>query len=143
MSSNDTLFIQLMESMRKQNDLISRWTTTLITVEGGILAAVGIVWNASPAVAETWLKTLVTFALSIVAIATCWACVLAAISDLQWQGRIILAVKNVEPSLFADISMKPKGWGRQAKLWALVGATMTGFWLLAIELAFVKWYRVC
>ena len=140
-SSPDTQLTQLMESVRKQDDLVHSWTTTLVTVEGGIVAAVGLLWGAAPAVVGIRLKAIATFALAAIAIAACWTFVSAAISDLSWQGRYIKYVKAVEPSLFADVDPKPESWGRQAKLYAVLGAAISGFWVLAIIAAVVKWCR--
>jgi hypothetical protein len=140
-SSPDTQLGQLMESIRKQDDLVHSWTTTLVTVQGGIVAAVGLLWSAAPAIVGVRLKTAVTCVLALIAIAACWCFVYAAIRDLAWQGRYIKYVKALEPSLFADVDPKPDKWGWQATLYAGLGTAMTVFWLLAIVAAVVKWWR--
>jgi len=141
MSSTDTQLAQLMESIRKQDDLVHSWTTTLVTVQGGIVAAVGLLWSAAPAIVGIRLRTAATCTLAVIAIVACWSFVSAAISDLAWQGRYIKYVKALEPALFADVDPKPDKWGWQAKLYAGLGGAMTAFWLLAIVAALVKWCR--
>ena len=138
-ASPDTKLGQLMESIRKQDDLVHSWTTTLVTVQGGIAVAVGFLWSAAPAIVGIRLKTAATCILAAIAIVACWSFVLAAISDLRWQGRYIRYVKALEPSLFHDVDPKPEKWGRQTKLYVGLGVTITMFWLLAIVVALLKW----
>jgi len=141
MSLDDTKLAQLMESVRKQDDLVHSWTTTLVAVEGGIVAAVGLLWGAAPGIVGIRIKAVATIALAVIALAACWAFVSATISDLTWQGRYINYVKAMEPSIFADVDPRPEKWGRQQRLYALLGVAMTAFWILTIVAAAVKWWR--
>src|SRR5258706_15498284 len=120
-----------MESMRKQNDF-NNVTKALVTVQGAIAVATGVLWSAAPAVVGIGLKTIGVCALAVIAIAACWVFVTAAISDLRWQGRFINYVKALEPSLFAEVDPTPKGRGLRANLYIVLGAFITAFWLLAI-----------
>jgi hypothetical protein len=130
-----------MESMRKQNDLVNSVTKALVSVEGGIAVATGVLWRAAPAVVGIGLKTIAVCALAVIAIAACWVFVTAAISDLRWQGRFINYVKALEPSLFVEIDPKPKGRGLRAGLYTILGVFITAFWILAIVAAILTWCR--
>jgi len=111
MISPETQFTQLMESIRKQNDLVNNVTRTLVTVEGAIAAATGVIWSAPQALVGIGLKTLAISALGVIAIVACWAFVFAAISDLNWQGRFIGYKKALEPALFAEVKLEDDGRG--------------------------------
>ncbi len=139
-SSIDTQLSQMMKSIRKQDELVHGWTRTLVTVQGGLLTAVGLLW-ASSAVGVR-VKTASTIALAIIAIVACWTCALAAVSDLAWQGRYIRYVKTLEPTLFSDVSPDPGKPGRQAGLYKWLGLAMSAFWALAVAIAIVKWSRL-
>jgi hypothetical protein len=139
-SSIDTQLSQMMESVRKQDELVHGWTRTLVTVQGGLLTAVGVLW-ASSAVGVR-VKTATTISLAVVAIVACWTCAFAAVSDLAWQGRYIRYVKTLEPTLFSDVSPDPEKPGRQAVLYKWLGWAMTAFWALAIVIAIAKWWRL-
>lgn len=128
-TSPDTQLVQLMESVRKQDELVHSLIGRLVTVEVAIVAAVGLVWGVATPTVGVGMKAFATFVLGVMGIVACWVFVLAAKSDLWWQGEYIRYIKAIEPSLFKDCKVKPDEWGFQAKLYMWLGFAMTAFWL--------------
>jgi hypothetical protein len=131
---------QLMESVRKQDELVHGWTRTLVTVQGGVFAAVGALWTTGSVGIRV--KAVTTAGLAIVGIVAVWTCALAATSDLAWRARYIRYVKVLAPQLFADQNPDPEKRGRQATLYVWLGWTLTAFWSSAIIMAAAKWWHL-
>ena len=134
---HDSAVQQLMEQIRNQDTQILGWTRTLVAVEGGLLGAVGILWNASAVGIHS--KFVGTIAVALLGIVVAKACKDVILSASKWQARYMgyLKVLPGNSSIFSDWEVPAKPGGvvvtaveRVAAavyvLWSLVGVTALG-----------------
>jgi hypothetical protein len=88
-----TVLDQLMQQVRNEDELIHSWTRTLVTVQGGLLAGAGVLWNATGVGVHS--KGLGSLLLTILAIAVARACAATIRSECRWQGQYISYVQSI------------------------------------------------
>ena len=129
---------QLMEQIRKQDELIHSWTATLVTTQGGLLTAAGFLWNASSIGIHT--KGLGTLLLGCLAAVVTWTCTDSIRSECLWQGKYISYLKAVPGNdwIYTDVNPEPKVGGTIARGAERVASTIYGLWTVLAMAALVK-----
>ena len=138
-----TLIVELLKMISRHDDLLHGWIKTLLIVQTGCSVGVAVVWKEAQILAPfVWLP------LSVVAFAATVLCANAAIADLRWQGRYCAYVGRLDPTRtlyahFADIDLtsRPSGYGRQAKLLLVMAIVLSIGWLSVG--AFASWLIFC
>lgn len=128
-SDNDK-FRELMQCMRKQDDLVHRWMRLLLLVQSGIISVMVFLYIQNGLQGDQWLSYIVAIAFSLIAIATIIICCEAAISDLKWQGRFISYIQRSfeDKVIYADIEISPCKLGTQARLIRILEIILIPFW---------------
>jgi hypothetical protein len=129
------LAVDVLRIVREQDDLVHGWARTLIVTQGAEAVALGAVWTRLAE--DPILRTVAVLTIAAVGIITCWVCIAVAISDLQWQGRYIAYVRQLDPTgvLYPD---KPNqrsdkyNRGVQATWFHRLRIVLTGAWLVSM-----------
>ena len=142
--SDNEMFRELIQCMRKQDDLVHRWMRLLFVVQSGIISVMGFLWIKIDAQGDYNLSYIIAMAFSIVAVTTLIICCEAAVSDLKWQGRFISYIQKSfkDKVIYADIIISPCKLGTQARLIRILEIVLIIFWTLmfAISISLLCYY---
>lgn len=99
------LAVEILKISRSQDDLVHGWARTLMVTQGAEALALGVLWMQLAG--QPLLQSGAAIAVVIAGILTCWVCIGAAISDLQWQGKYASYVREIDPTgvLFPDAKL--------------------------------------
>ncbi len=135
-----TVFTQLMQQIRKQDDLVHSWTKYFLSIQAGIAAALAFLIQME-AKGSGLLITAGLLLLPCLGITTTVFLTRLIIRDLKWQGRYILALRKLKgvPGIY-DFDPDPNRRGFQARqfLWLhwilIIGWVLLG--LITVERQF-------
>jgi len=108
-------FGQLLEQIRKQDDLIHSWTKYYLSIQAGLAVALAFLIKVKGGESGLLMKVGFLF-LPILGIATTWCLTNIIVREHKWQGRYIIALRklNKAPSVY-DIDPDPEKPGYIAR----------------------------
>jgi len=139
--SDNEKFKELMQCIRNQDYLVHKWMRLLLLVQSGIIAVMGFLCRVDVLSINGQSYYFVALAFPLIAIASLLICCEAAISDLKWQGRFIIYVKEIldTKSIYADTPIVSGRLGRQAKLIRVLEIFLAHCWGIFFIITLLKW----
>lgn len=140
--SDNEKFKELMQCIRNQDYLVHKWMRLLLLVQSGIITVMGFFWKIDILSINGPSYYFVALAFPLIAVASLIICCEAAISDLKWQGKFIIYVKEVlnNKGIYADSHIKSGKLGRQAKLIRVLEIFLAPCWGIFFIITLLKWW---
>ena len=126
----EIVFQELIESIRKQDDLVHSWTKTLLAVEGGCVAALAYILKGNGITGDLVFITI--YGVIVVGAVGSWVCCQAIESDLKWQGQLITYVQKIDSTatMYKDVQITIGKRGKQANLFHFLNYLLMSLWVL-------------